>query len=97
MRTIERTSQFKRDYKRETKGLHPTTLNSDLMLALVVLASDLPLLLFKIINAGLLFVINNKTRSRLSEHGFIMRRGILSALIAKIRIARAIMRIGFLT
>jgi len=29
MRTIEQTGQFKRDYKRETKGSHRQTLASD--------------------------------------------------------------------
>jgi hypothetical protein len=31
MRTIEQTGQFKRDYKREAKGLHRTTLAGDFM------------------------------------------------------------------
>ena len=29
MRTIERTRQFKQDYKREAKGLHRATLEND--------------------------------------------------------------------
>ncbi len=29
MRTIERTTQFKRDYKRERKGAHQTALHTD--------------------------------------------------------------------
>ena len=31
MRTIEQTGQFKRDYKREAKGPHRTTLAGDFM------------------------------------------------------------------
>jgi mRNA interferase YafQ len=31
MRTIERSSAFKRDYKRETKGRHRATLDDDLV------------------------------------------------------------------
>ncbi|MDZ7769213.1 MAG: type II toxin-antitoxin system YafQ family toxin [Woeseiaceae bacterium] len=40
MRTIERTRQFKRDYKRETKGPHRATLESDFIDVLVALAND---------------------------------------------------------
>ena len=40
MRKIERTSQFKRDYKREAKGRHQATLDDDLVPALVALAND---------------------------------------------------------
>jgi mRNA interferase YafQ len=40
MRTIERTSQFKRDYKRETKGPSRATLNRDLVEILTLLAND---------------------------------------------------------
>ena len=40
MRTIERTSQFKRDYKREAKGPHRTTLESTLVEVLKALAHD---------------------------------------------------------
>jgi mRNA interferase YafQ len=43
MRTIERTGQFKRDYKREKKGQHRTILDTDLIAALTVLAEDQPL------------------------------------------------------
>ena len=43
MRTIERTGQFKRDYKREAKGPQRQTLASDLMTIITVLASDQPL------------------------------------------------------
>ena len=43
MRTIERSSAFKRDYKREAKGKHRTTLDADLMLVLAALANDQPL------------------------------------------------------
>jgi mRNA interferase YafQ len=40
MRTIERSSAFKRDYKREAKGQHRATLDSDLIAVLSVLAND---------------------------------------------------------
>lgn len=43
MRTIERASAFKRDYKREAKGQHRTTLDSDLKPVLVALLTDQPL------------------------------------------------------
>ena len=40
MRTIDRSSTFKRDYKRETKGRHRATLDADLVPVLVALADD---------------------------------------------------------
>lgn len=40
MRTIEWTSQFKRDYKRESKGQYRTTLNDDLFPIVDLLADD---------------------------------------------------------
>lgn len=40
MRSIDRTGQFKRDFKRESKGRHRSTLNSDLPIALSLLAND---------------------------------------------------------
>ena len=43
MRKIERTSQFRRDYKREARGRHRTTLDADLVPILVALADDQPL------------------------------------------------------
>ena len=43
MRTIDRASAFRRDYKREAKGQHQTTLDSDLKLVLVALVTDQPL------------------------------------------------------
>lgn len=43
MREIERTSRFKRDYKREAKGQHRSTLDESLMDALRSLAADIPL------------------------------------------------------
>ena len=43
MRAIERTGQFKRDYKREKKRLHRATLDADLFLILSALAGDQPL------------------------------------------------------
>lgn len=43
MRKIERTNQFKRDYKREAKGRHLTTLDPALVPVLHALAKDCPL------------------------------------------------------
>jgi mRNA interferase YafQ len=43
MRRIERTGQFKHDYKREAKGQHRTTLDADLMPVLQALANNRPL------------------------------------------------------
>lgn len=43
MRTIERSSAFKRDYRREAKSRHRTTLDADLMLVLAALENDQPL------------------------------------------------------
>lgn len=43
MRTIDRTNQFKRDYKRELKGQHRATLEGDFVEVLKVLVSDTPL------------------------------------------------------
>ena len=43
MRTIEATSQFKRDFKRETKGLRRDSLHQDLPEIVQRLASDQPL------------------------------------------------------
>ena len=43
MRTIERSSAFKRDYKREAKGQHRATLDTDLMPVLVTLTNEQPL------------------------------------------------------
>lgn len=40
MRTIERTSRFKRDYKREAKGPHRATLEVDFIDILTALAND---------------------------------------------------------
>ena len=42
MRTIERTGQFKRDYKREAKGSHRETLEA-FVAVVSALASDRPL------------------------------------------------------
>jgi mRNA interferase YafQ len=44
MREIERTSRFKRDYKREAKGRHRSTLDESLVTVLQSLAADTPLL-----------------------------------------------------
>ena len=43
MRTIEWTNQFKRDYKRESKGQHRATLDTDLFHVFNALANDQPL------------------------------------------------------
>ena len=43
MRTIERSTTFKRDYKREAKGRHGANLDADLVPVLVALADDKPL------------------------------------------------------
>ena len=43
MRTIDRSTRFKRDYKRELKGRHRATLDADFQPVLVALATDTPL------------------------------------------------------
>jgi mRNA interferase YafQ len=43
MRTIERSSIFRRDYKREAKGQHRATLDGDLTAILIALANDISL------------------------------------------------------
>ncbi len=43
MRTIDRSSAFKRDYKREAKGQHRVTLDANLIPVLTALANDQPL------------------------------------------------------
>ena len=43
MRTIDRSSAFKRDYKREAKGQHRATLEKILKAVLVALVTDQPL------------------------------------------------------
>lgn len=40
MRTIERTSRFKKDYKREAKGRHAKSLDSELLAVLQQLVTD---------------------------------------------------------
>ncbi len=40
MRTIDRSSAFKRDYKRESKGQHRAMLEDSLKQVLVALATD---------------------------------------------------------
>jgi mRNA interferase YafQ len=42
MRTISRTANFKKDYKRAAKGQHRTTLDADLLAAVPLLANDQP-------------------------------------------------------
>ena len=41
MRRIERTTQFKKDYKRESKGPHRGTLEKDFLSIVTALAEDL--------------------------------------------------------
>jgi mRNA interferase YafQ len=43
MRAIEWTGQFKRDYKRESKGKHRATIDDDLFPVVDCLANDRPL------------------------------------------------------
>lgn len=43
MRTIERSTTFKRDFKRESKGQHRATLEASLKAVLVALVTDQPL------------------------------------------------------
>ena len=43
MRTIETTGQFKRDFKRESKGPHRATLAGDFTAVVTALAHDAPL------------------------------------------------------
>ena len=43
MRTIEHTTKFKRDYKRESKGQHRATLDASLEPVVDALANDRPL------------------------------------------------------
>jgi mRNA interferase YafQ len=43
MRTIDRTSRFKKDYKREARGHHQSTLDADLLAVLSLLIADAPL------------------------------------------------------
>jgi mRNA interferase YafQ len=40
MRAISRTARFKKDYKREAKGEHRATLDTDLFAAVSLLAND---------------------------------------------------------
>lgn len=43
MRTIERTTKFRRDFKRELRGRHRATINADVIAVLQYLAFDQPL------------------------------------------------------
>ncbi len=43
MRTISRTTRFKKDYKRESKGQHRSTLDTALTAVLMLLVQDTPL------------------------------------------------------
>jgi len=42
-RRIERSTEFKKDYKREKKGQHRKTVEADLLVLLNILANDLPI------------------------------------------------------
>jgi mRNA interferase YafQ len=42
MRTISRTSRFKKDYKREARGRHRAILDADLLAVVSLLAADSP-------------------------------------------------------
>lgn len=42
-RAVEFTTRFKRDFKREKKGRHRTSIEADLLEALALLADDLPM------------------------------------------------------
>jgi mRNA interferase YafQ len=43
MRTIKRTAQFKRDYKREKRGQHKTNLDNKLLVVVQLLITDVKL------------------------------------------------------
>jgi len=43
MRTISRTTRFKKDYKRESKSQHRATLDAELLAVVTLLAEDHPL------------------------------------------------------
>jgi mRNA interferase YafQ len=43
MRTISRTKRFKKDYRREAKGRHRDTLDTDLIAVVSLLAANSPL------------------------------------------------------
>ena len=43
MREIERTTRFRRDYKRETRGRHGATLEASFLVVLHALVTDKPL------------------------------------------------------
>lgn len=43
MRTIERTTKFRRDFKRELKGRYRATVDHDVIALLKLLAFDLPI------------------------------------------------------
>ncbi|MTV41904.1 type II toxin-antitoxin system YafQ family toxin [Duganella radicis] len=43
MREVERAGEFKRDYKRESKGRHRATLADDFLAVLEALLADIPL------------------------------------------------------
>lgn len=43
MRTIERTRRFKRDFKRQSKGKHRSSLDADFLAVITLLTNDQPL------------------------------------------------------
>jgi mRNA interferase YafQ len=43
MRTINRTTRFKKDYKRDAKGQHRATLDNDLLAVVALLAENIAL------------------------------------------------------
>lgn len=61
MRTIERTGQFKRDYKRESKGQHRKGLDEALVAVLELLLADKPLPA-KYRDSGLCLRVNTHAR-----------------------------------
>ncbi len=69
MRTIERTSRFKRDYKRESRGRHRTYLDAVLTPVVETLASDRPLGMIKQCNQdpGVLDMANHFVQPRIDK------------------------------
>ena len=43
MRTIDQATSFRRDYKRESKGQHRSTLGNDFSVVVAILVTDQPL------------------------------------------------------
>ena len=62
MRTIERTGQFKRDYRRESRGRHRASLDGTLVPIVEMLANDSSVMQWKLASpkrglAGVAFVV----------------------------------------